>query len=128
VIYNPEKAPPVPEWPVLDDSERIAMLEKRGIAARESVFPELTNANLHGIIHTVVENQITWSVSVIVKSRARLRALGLSRHDAIHAIGSVLTEQIFHTIKGRNFSANLTEVYYDRVRRLSAAEWLRSGP
>lgn len=82
---------------------------------------------MHAIIHTTVENQIALGESVIVESLARLRAEGLSRHDAIHAIGSVLAEQMFQMIKGTS-APDPPQVYYDRVRRLTAEEWLRSGP
>jgi hypothetical protein len=118
VNYNPEKAPTATEWIALDESERISIVEvwhrRAGI--------RIPGAKMHALIHTVVENQIALGESAIVESLARLRAEGLSRHDAIHAIGSVLAEQIFHTAKGTS-APNLAEVYYDRVRRLSA----RSG-
>jgi hypothetical protein len=122
VTYNPEKTPPASEWLALDDSGRIAMVE----AWHRRAEVRVPGAKMHAIIHTVVENQIALGEGAIVESLARLRAEGLSRHDAIHAIGSVLAEQIHHTLKGTS-APNLAEVYYDRVRRLTAAEWLRSG-
>lgn len=122
--YNPEKPPDASQWLALDESERIAMVESWHRRARLRI----PGANVHAIIHTIVENQIALGESVIGENVARLRAEGLSRHDAIHAIGSILAEQIFHAVKGTSASApNLKEAYYDRVRRLSAAEWLRSG-
>jgi hypothetical protein len=123
VTYNPEKTPPAAEWLALDESERIAMVEswhrRAGIH-----FP---GAKAHAIIHTVVENQIALGKTVIVESLARLCTEGLSRHDAIHAIGSVLAKHMFHVLKGTS-GPDSTEDYYDRVRRLTATDWQRSGP
>jgi hypothetical protein len=122
VTYNPEKTFPAAQWLAIDESERIAMVEswhrRAGI--------RIPGAKVHAIIHTVVENQIALGESVIVESLERLRNEGLSRHDAIHAIGTVLSEYMFHALKGTS-APDSPEVYYDRVRRLSAAEWLRSG-
>jgi hypothetical protein len=122
VTYNPEKTPPPAQWLALDESERIAMVEswhrRAGI--------HIAGAKTHAIIQTIVENQIALGESVIVESLARLRAEGLSRHDAIHAIGSVLAEQMFQMVKETS-EPDSPQVYYDRVRRLTAAEWLRSG-
>ncbi len=105
-----------------DESERIAMVEswhrRAGI--------RIPGAKMHAIVHTVVESQIALGESVIIESLARLRSEGLSRHDAIHAIGSVLAEHMFHVLKDIS-APDSPEVYYDRVRRLTAAEWLRSG-
>jgi hypothetical protein len=122
VTYNPEKTPPATEWLALDESERIAMVESWHRRARIRI----PGANLHAIIHPVVENQIALGESVIVEGLARLRAEGLSRHDALHAIGSVLEEYMSHILKNSS-APESPEVYYRRVRGLTAAEWLRSG-
>jgi serine/threonine protein kinase len=58
----------------------------------------------------------------------RLRSEGLTRHEAVHAIGTVLAEQIFHALKGESgTSSDLNESYLDRMRRLTADEWRNSG-
>jgi hypothetical protein len=59
---------------------------------------------------------------------ARLRSEGLTRHEALHAIGTVLAEQIFHALNGESGAAShLNESYLDRVRRLTADEWRSSS-
>jgi len=46
---------------------------------------------MHGVAHVIVENQIAAGDSTVEPvTLARLMREGLDRHDAIHAIGSVL--------------------------------------
>jgi hypothetical protein len=124
VNYDPERTPDASRWLAFDDSERIAMVESWHRRARIRI----PGSRVHAIIHAVVENQIALGESVIIENLGRLRAEGLSRHEAIHAIGSVLAEQIFHTLQGTSASGlRLEAAYHERVRRLTAADWLRSG-
>jgi hypothetical protein len=50
----------------------------------------LPNAQLHAVIHVVVENQLALGEEVVVETLARLQREGLGRHDGVHAIGSFL--------------------------------------
>jgi len=46
----------------------------------------------------------------------------------VHAIGSVLAEQIFRALKGESGAqSDLRGPYLERVRRLTADEWRQSG-
>ena len=83
---------------------------------------------LHATIHVVVENQIALGEAVVIEALARLQAEGLTRHDAVHAVGMALAENIYELLKfpqGQTSDPNLE--YFDRLRHLTAAEWLRSG-
>jgi hypothetical protein len=51
----------------------------------------LPNPRLHSTIHAIIENQIAEGMAKTRDALARLISEGLSRHDAIHAIGSVLS-------------------------------------
>ena len=56
----------------------------------------------------------------------RLRRLlkdGLSRHDAVHAIGSVVAEQIFDLLKLKDTPETSPARYYAAIERLTAATW-----
>lgn len=85
------------------------------------------NATLHAAIHTVVENQLALGDPEVRETLDRLLADGLDRHDALHAIGSVLSEQLFGAMQngGKNVGA-LPDSYYRGLRELTAAKW-RAG-
>jgi hypothetical protein len=53
--------------------------------------------------------------------------MGLSRHDAVHAIGSVLADHLYEATKaGDEESANTVQARYDAaVEQLTAKEWHR---
>jgi hypothetical protein len=57
----------------------------------------------HAIAHTIVESQLaTGEVAGVPATLARLmREEGLDRHDAVHAIGSVLMGLIFNMVTGK---------------------------
>jgi hypothetical protein len=123
-IYDPEAAPLAAEWLVLDESERIALVESYHRRRRIRV-PRLT---LHATIHVVVENQVALGEAVVMEALGRLQAEGLTRHDAVHAVGLVLAEHIYELLKAPpDQTSDPNPQYVDRVRRLTAAEWLRSG-
>jgi len=83
---------------------------------------------LHATIHVVVENQIALGEVVVIDALARLRAEGLTRHDAVHAVGMVLAGHIYELRKSPpTQTSDPNPPYLDRLRRLTAAEWLRSG-
>jgi hypothetical protein len=122
--YDPEVGPSAAAWLGIDEAERIALVESHHRRRRIRV-PQLT---LHATIHVVVENQIALGEAVVIDALARLRTEGLTRHDAVHAVGMVLAENIYELLKsppGQTSDPN--RQYFDRLRRLTAAEWLRSG-
>jgi len=108
----------------MDESERIAAVES--YHRRQRI--RLPRATLHATIHSVVENQVSLGERVVVETLARLRSEGLTRHEAVHAIGTVLAEQIFHALKsGSGAQSDMSGSYLERVRRLTADEWRQSG-
>ena len=84
------------------------------------------HARLHSAIHVVVENQLAIGEMTVVETLARLRGEGLSRHDAIHAIGSVLTERLVAALRGELTSETLTPEYLKGLRSLTAESWKSS--
>ena len=91
--YNPERGPkPEPEsWLELDEEERIFLTETYHRVARI----KLPNMTAHAALHAIVENQIALNLEPVVRAMHRLRKEGLTRHDAVHAIGSVVAEHLF---------------------------------
>ena len=78
--YDPEIGTSSAEWLAIDEAERIALVESYH-RRRHIRVPQST---LHATIHVVVENQIALGEAVVIDALARLRAEGLTRHDAMH--------------------------------------------
>lgn len=58
----------------------------------------------------------------------RLREQGLSRHEALHAVGTVLAEHIYDVMKSGDAApsgASLQARYEAAVERITALEWRR---
>jgi hypothetical protein len=57
----------------------------------------------------------------------RLTREGLSRHDALHAIGSIVADHVYEamTTKDADFDNTAQARYNAAVERLTAKEWQR---
>jgi hypothetical protein len=122
--YDPEVEPSAAEWLAIGEAERITLVESYH-RRRRIRLPQLT---IHATIHVVVENQVALGEAVVIDTLARLRTEGLTRHDALHAVGMVLAGQIYEILKSPpTDTSDPNPFYFDRLRRLTAAEWLRSG-
>jgi len=122
--YDPGIDQPADMWLASSEADRIAAVEAYHRHHRVRL-PRLT---LHATIHTVVENQLALGEPVVIDALARLRSEGLTRHEAIHAIGMVLAEQIYDVLKDQGGTkSDLNKPYLDRVRQLTAEQWRQSG-
>jgi hypothetical protein len=119
--YDPEQTPNAAEWLALDEQERIALTTKYHRNARI----KLPNLKMHATIHAVVENQIAEGHEPVVRAITRLTSKGLSRHDAVHAIGSVLAEHIFDLLHDSSPSDNPMVNYDAAIERLTSESWRR---
>jgi hypothetical protein len=121
--YNPERTPEPASWLELDEQERIVLVETYHRGARI----KLPNVTAHALLHAIVENQIALNLDPVVRAMHRLGKEGLTRHDAVHAIGSVVAEHLFDILKTNqnDDAAALQARYYAAVERLSAASWRR---
>jgi len=124
--YNPLQAPDPKEWSAMDEQERINLVEQ--YHRRAGI--RLPNVKVHAIIHAVVENQIALGDEIPVRrTLERLISEGLDRHDAIHAIGSVVAFHISDVVSRPEAlpKENPHDAYYAALERLTADEWLQSG-
>ncbi len=122
--YDPEM-PPAPEvWLALDEDERVLLVKEFHRRSRERA----PNAVLHASMHVVVENQIAMGESPpVTETLERLISEGLDRHDAIHAVASVLAEHMYTLMKKPgDVPGDPNQPYYDGLSRLTADDW-RSG-
>jgi hypothetical protein len=81
---------------------------------------------VHAALHSVVENQIAEELQTVRETVARLQAEGLSRHDAIHAVGSVLVGCLQALMREGAPAQFEVEAYFQDLRSLTAAGWLKS--
>ena len=123
-LYDPAKAPKAEVWSALDESLRIRVVQKYH---REHKI-RIPNARLHATFHVIVENQLAMGEAVVEEALALLRAEGLSRHDAIHAIGMVLVGHV-HAIAAGELpeGADPNEPYFEELKSLTAETWRNSG-
>ena len=120
--YDPLVAPDPDEWLSLDEQERIDLVSDHHSEARA----ELPNEQLHAVVHVIVENQIAEGDEMPTRSTLdRLVGEGLDRHEAIHAIGSILAEFMFN-LMGDGTAAGGNEKYFRQLEKLNAAGWRES--
>ena len=93
--YDPMTPPSPAEWLALSEPERLKLVE----AYHEGAGAPLPSAKLHAVVHVAVETQIAQDFEPTLRAMARLAAGGLDRHEALHAVGNVLSHHIFGAMK-----------------------------
>ena len=119
--YDPEVAPNREDWLVLDEGERVVLVEWYHRDAR--IHLPKAARTLHATIHVVVENHLAENDEPVTRTLARLMKEGLSRHEAVHAIGSVVAEEIYDALNLKDTPESLRARYYAAIERLTAAVW-----
>ena len=117
--YDPNIAPEPKVWLSLDEKLRISLVEKYHRDARI----KLPNLATHAAFHSIVENQIAENLESVVRAMARLTAEGLDRHDAVHAIGSVLAVHMHDLLNSKTDTENSQAIYNAAIERLTAKAW-----
>lgn len=124
-VYDPDSAPDPESWLVLDEWERHDLVQ-----AAVSAEPHLPNPRLHATFHLIVENQIAMGDETpVAATLERLIGEGLSRHDAVHAVGSVLSSHVYRAMRpGGEVLAggDPNESYWRDLDSLTAEAWRRS--
>jgi hypothetical protein len=120
--YDPLEAPDPEEWLALDEGERLELVKDYHRRARIRV----PNLEVHAVAHTIVENQIALEDQTPAQRAAeRLMNEGLDRHEAIHAIGSVLMAHMFDLMKKPTSGGDPNPRYFAELEALSAEGWRR---
>jgi len=118
--YDPNKAPDPDVWCALAESKQILLVKQYHMRKRV----KLPNAEIHAVFHVIVENQVAMGDEKNVsKTLDRLIADGLDRHDALHAIGSVLTEH-FWDLMNEDASVFSEEAYAADLDALTIEKWM----
>ena len=86
------------------------------------------NAKAHAAYHVIVENQVAIGFGPTVRAFERLQQQGLSRHECIHAVGSVIAEHLFSTMRETEAvdSKDVQAQINAAIERLDANEWRKT--
>ena len=118
--YDPDTAPDPEAWLALGDDERLLLVEEyhRGQKIR------IAGLTVHSVLHATVESQLAMGLRPVADAMERLMGEGLDRHDALHAIGSVLIEHIHGLMQSDHEpGTDPNEAYYHDLRRLTVRRW-----
>ena len=119
--YDPLRAPASQEWLDMGELSRIALVENYH---RRAGIP-LPNARLHATFHVIVENQAALGDETpAAKTLERLMNEGVDRHEAIHAVASVLSDHITDVLSGSSLS-DPHAPYYAALEKLTVESWRR---
>ncbi|MCZ7664791.1 MAG: DUF6398 domain-containing protein [Thermoleophilia bacterium] len=123
-VYDAHRAPDPDPWLELDEDERIALVLEHHRQAGE----QAPNMELHAMIHAVVETQVALGdEEPTAATLIRLQEEGLDRHDALHAIGSVLAHQMHRAVTERGEVDDPQETFRLDLAALTATGWRASG-
>jgi hypothetical protein len=75
----------------------------------------------------IAENQLAEHLPAVEGALNRMLAEGLDRHEAIHAVGTVLAEFLNDLAGHRVTDADPNYAYYRALAQLRAAQWRASG-
>ena len=117
--YDPNASLDPEQWNSLDEDEKLALVQQY----HERFDSDVPDVNLHSLVHTIVENQIALGHEFPVAATvARLEREGLDRHDAIHAIASILVDHL-HEISSGSHTKDINEQYCEALSGLTAESW-----
>jgi Domain of unknown function (DUF1841) len=118
--YDPLEAPDPEMWLSLDESERIVLAKTYHQRARI----RLPNANVHAALHAIVETQVALGDEIPVRQTLdRLMEEGLDRHEAVHAIASVLSEAMLDISHGKPTPPDPNAAYFAALGKLTIERW-----
>jgi hypothetical protein len=118
--YDPMIAPDPEEWLATDEAERMLLVEQ----FHQKKKIRLPNVRAHAIFHVIVENQLAMGdVTPATEKLQELMRDGLDRHDAIHAIGSVIAHMHFKLMRGEEIG-ELNAWYERELKKMTKQRWL----
>ena len=119
IAHNPNKQVDAEDWLEVDEDTHLREIVEfhQGLTEAE---PE-SGWVLHSTLHCVVENQIALGTENVGETLAKLQRQGLSRHEAIHAIGAVVGEDLFEMSSDKRVWDGTK--YRRRLEKLSAKRW-----
>ena len=120
--YDPLEVPVSEEWLDINEAERVRFVEGYHRHARV----RLPNAVVHAPLHVIVENQAALGDEIPVhRTLDRLMKDGIDRHEAIHAVASVLAEHMSDLARNPPSQSDPNARYYAALERLTVKNWRR---
>ncbi len=124
--YDPDFPLPSSEWLNMSESERLQRVTQYHTVNRIKAG----SVQAHAAFHVTVENQIAMGQDSTVKAMARLQKDGLPRHEALHAIASVIAKQVYGVLRSPpgadDQSSDLQALLDSAIDALDAQAWLDS--
>ena len=119
--YDPLTGPNLDQWRSLSEDEQVDRVQEYHRAAGA----EVPNERIHASLHVVVENQIALGDETpVADTLDRLMQEGLDRHEALHAIASVLASHVTRLLQQSDMpEGDPNAPYYEELRRLTAERW-----
>ena len=117
--YDPATPPDPREWLALGEEERTRLIEdyyrrEGGIGGSPEVLAR---------VHEIIETQLAEQVTPVKAAFVRLRDNGLSRQEAIRAIGSVLATRIRRIENPEDLTSPPNRDYFSALEALTADRW-----
>ena len=118
--YDAIEQPNSEIWLDLDETERVDLV----IDYHRRIGVQLETPELHATAHVVVENQVALGdATPVPETLDRLMDEGLDRHEAVHAIGSILMRIMFDAVHKPDDGSDINANYYRELTLLTAADW-----
>jgi hypothetical protein len=121
-FYDPQSAPEPQEWLALTEAERRRLTR----SFHQSARIKLRNSKLHAAIHTAVETQIATGYGPSCRAIKRLQEQGLTRHEAVHAIGGVL-DRFLQELSNPPSQPDFDRRMSAAIEALTAEAWKEAG-
>ncbi len=118
--YDPKTAPQPAEWLAVEEGKRAELCA----AAHDPLppkHPPVKNLRVHGALHAVVETQLAQGMTGVPQAMQRLLRAGLTRHEAVHAIGDVAAEFMRRLVQEKR--PFLAEAYEKELSVVDPDEW-----
>lgn len=120
--YDPDNPPAPGEWLALDEGERIRLVE-RYYADKGNEGDYGGSLQVHARVHATIETQLAEQVTPVKAAFVRLRDNGLSRQEALRAIGSVLARRIRRIADPEDLTSAPNREYFSALETLTADTW-----
>ncbi len=123
--YDAARAPDAARWLRADERRKQRAVEKHH--DKLGGHPAAPDPRLHAVMHVIVENQIAAGEPKEVPATvSRLMAAGLTRHEAVHAVGSVVAKEVWQVLREhRRFDR---EWMAGALESLEPEPWENSAP
>ncbi|SRR6266496_4165736 len=115
--YDPDVAPDARRWLEVPEADRLDAVRQHHRRSKVGGG----NPEIHAIIHVAVETQLAEGHPEATAALDRLLQERLDRHEALHAIGSVLAEELFDVMK--SMRPHDAAAYARKLNSLTASSW-----